>query len=51
MPFEQGTVHCKSSKDKLNTKSSMESDLVGNIYHVPFNAWMVILVEAQGCTD
>ena len=27
----------------------MEDDPVGNSYHVPFIAWMVMSVEAQGC--
>ena len=36
-----GTLHCKSSKQKLNTRSSTESELVGVSEYLPYDIWQV----------
>lgn len=43
-----GLLHCKSSKQKLNTKSSTESELVGVSDYVPYSIWTGMFLEAQG---
>ena len=43
-----GIIHCRSSKQKLNTKSTTESELVGTSEYVTFNIWMVMFYEEQG---
>ena len=43
-----GLIHCRSSKYKLNTKSTTESELVGTSEYVPFNIWVVMFYQAQG---
>jgi len=40
-------VHTKSSKQKLNTKSSTESELVGISDYVPYTLWMNNFLAAQ----
>ena len=41
-------IHCRSSKQKLNAKSTTESELVGTREYVQFNIWTVIFYETQG---
>ena len=41
-------IHCRSIKQKLNTKSTTESELVGTIEYVTFNIWILMFYEAQG---
>lgn len=42
---------CKSSKQKLNTKSSTEAELVGASVYLPNTiVWMKTFLEAQGYT-
>ena len=48
MSFGYGMIHCRSSKQKLNTKSSTEAELVGTSEYVPFSIWMALFMEAQG---
>ena len=43
-----GIVHSKSSKQKLNTKSSTEAELVGTSEYMPYNVWLRIFLESQG---
>ena len=43
-----GVFHAKSSKQKLNTKSSTETELVGTSEYVPFNLWALNFLEYQG---
>ena len=38
-------THCTFSKQKFNTKSSTESELVGTSYYFPFNIWYVIFMH------
>ena len=43
-----GTLHCKSSKQKLNTRSSTESELVGVSEYLPYNIWQINFYKEQG---
>ena len=45
-----GALHAKSAKQKLNTKSSTEAELVGLSEYVPYNIWLLNFVGAQGYT-
>ena len=49
MSMGYGMIHCRSSKQNLNTKSTTESELVGTSEYMPFNTWIVTFYEAQGC--
>jgi hypothetical protein len=46
--FGTGGLLCKSSKQKLNTKSSTEAELVGASDYLPNTLWMKMFMEAQG---
>ena len=48
MSLGWGAIHARSSKQKLNTKSSTESELVGLSEYVPYNIWLVNFLTAQG---
>jgi len=48
MSFGIGTVHAKSSKQKLNTKSLTETELVGISDYLPYNIWIVMFLREQG---
>ena len=48
MSMGWGTIHCKSSKQKLNTKSSTESELVGLSEYLPYNLWWINFLKGQG---
>jgi hypothetical protein len=48
MSMGYGMLHCRSSKQKLNTKSTTESELVGTSEYVPFNIWMLLFWGEQG---
>ena len=43
-----GVVHCKSSRQKLNTKSSTEAELVGVSDYLPYNVWLMHFMKEQG---
>jgi len=43
-----GVIHGRSNKQKLNTKSSTETELVGNSDYLPFALWMLYFYEQQG---
>jgi hypothetical protein len=43
-----GMVHCRSSKQKLNAKSSTEAELIGTSEYIPFNIWFVMFMKEQG---
>ena len=43
-----GLVHHRSSKQKLNVKSSTEAEIVGTSEYVPYNVWLWHFLEAQG---
>ena len=42
-----GLIQCRSSKQDLNTKSSIEAEVVGLSDYVPFNILIRLLIEAQ----
>lgn len=48
MSMGRGLVHGRSSKQKLNTKSSIEAELVGVSEYLPYNIWLVIFLKEQG---
>ena len=43
-----GIMHGKASKQKINVKSSTESELVGMGKYVPYNIWFIMFMGAQG---
>ena len=44
----RGALMCKSTKQKLNTKSSTESELVGASDYLPNTIWAKLFLGAQG---
>ena len=46
--FGVGVVHSKLSKQKLNTKSSTEAELVGVSEYLPYHIWIVNFLKCQG---
>ena len=48
MSFGTGTIHARSTKQKLNTKSSTESELVGVSDYLPYNIWLLMFMKEQG---
>lgn len=41
MSMGRGMLHGKSSKQKLNTRSTTESELVGVSEYLPYDLWQV----------
>ena len=41
-------LHCKFSKQKINTKSSTEAKVVGLSDYLPYNIWIFLFMIAQG---
>ena len=48
MSFGLGTIHAKSSKQKLNTKNSSEAELVGVSEYMTYNIWLINFLHEQG---
>ncbi len=48
--FGRGSIMSKSSKQKLNTKSSTEAELVGASDYLPYPIWAKNFLEGQGYT-
>ncbi|GAX20129.1 hypothetical protein FisN_17Lu131 [Fistulifera solaris] len=46
--FGRGGLVCKSTKQKLNTRSSTEAELVGASDYLPHTVWVKLFMEAQG---
>ena len=46
--FGTGTTMTKSSKQKLNTKSSTEAELIGVSDVLPYNLWTIYFLKEQG---
>jgi len=46
--MSDGVLHCRPSKQRLNTKSSTESELVGGSDYLPYPVWLLYFYEAQG---
>jgi len=47
MSFGKGVMHTKSSKQKLNTKSSTETELVGVSEYIPYTIWMIFFIRTR----
>ena len=43
-----GVIHTRAGKQKINTKSSTESELVGMAEYIPYNLWLLMFLEEQG---
>jgi len=43
-----GVVHHKSGKQKLNSKSSTKSELVGGSDYIPYTIWIKRFMKEQG---
>jgi hypothetical protein len=50
LSFGRGAVMSKSSKQRLNTKSSTEAELVGASDYLPYPIWAKYFLEVQGYT-
>ena len=48
MSYGLGILHGKAVKQKLNTKSSTEAEIVGVSDYLPYNIWMLYFLEHQG---
>ena len=48
MSFGTGTIHCRSSKQKLNTKSSTEAKIPGISDYLPYNLHLAMFLEHHG---
>ena len=48
MSMGTGTLHSKSSKQKLNTRSTTESEVVGVSEYLPYDIWQVNFFKEQG---
>jgi hypothetical protein len=48
MSLGRGTIMCKSTKQKLNTKSSTEAEFVGASDCLPNTIWAKMFLESQG---
>ena len=46
--FGTGIIHGKSSKQKMNAKSSTEAELIGMSEYIPFNIWVTNFLKCQG---
>ena len=48
MSFGLGMIHCKLSRQRLNAKSSTESEVIGVSDYVPYLIWVMHFLEDQG---
>ena len=48
MSLGWGVFHARSGKQKINTKSSTESELVGTSDYLPYDIWAIMFLMAQG---
>ena len=48
MSFGTGIVHGRSSKQKLNAKSSTEAEIIGVSEYMPFHIWANNFLKSQG---
>ena len=46
--FGTGIIDPKSSKQKMNTRSSTETEVVGTSEYLPKNIYFELFMEAQG---
>ena len=45
--MDRGIIHNKCSKQKLNTKSSTETEVVGAIDYIPWTVWAKLFFQHQ----
>ena len=43
-----GVIHSRSSKQRINTLSWCETELVGSTEYLPFSIWLLYFLEHQG---
>ena len=43
-----GVLHARSSKQKLNSKSSTETELIGGSDYLPYALWYLFFFHEQG---
>ena len=48
MSMGLGLLHGKSNKQKLNVRSSTETELVENSTYIPYNLWILLFMSLQG---
>ena len=48
MSLGWGHIHAKASKQKLNSKSSTETEVIAVSKCVPYKVWFINFMEAQG---
>ena len=48
MSMGTGIVHGKGSAQKMNSRSSTETELIGNSEYLPYSIWVEHFMEAQG---
>ena len=46
----EGLLHARSTKQGINTKSSTETEFVGNSEYLPYAIWLLNFLECQGYT-
>jgi len=46
--FGLGVVNCRSNKQNLNSKSSTETELIGNSDYLPYPIWLVYFMGHRG---
>ena len=45
MSFGRGVIHARSNKEKVNTNSSTEAEVVGVSSCLPFNIWVRLFIK------
>ena len=48
MTMGTGIIHGKGSKQKMNSRSSTETEVIGNSEYLPYPIWFEYFMEAQG---
>ena len=48
MSMGRGMLDCRLSKQKITTKSSTETELVGVAKYIPYKIWMAHFMSEQG---
>ena len=48
MSLGTGVIHHKTSKQRLNTKSSTETEVVGGSDYLPYTIWTMKFLQEQG---
>ena len=48
MSLGVGTLHCRSTKQRINSRSSTETEVIGVSEYLPYNVWLLLFLKAQG---